>query len=201
MPEKPEDLVRRISKELSGGADFATLRQDRWEEDVVRFLLRRFNLEDQKFELLNICQRELGFKRLRLTYFNQVFDTFPVVLGARHMQRLKEKINVRQLMTNFSQLPFMADLEEFWSSIAVPGEAPPAAGLIFNWPHTPGGLIVHNIHVELDKPGIRLVWIQGEEADLPKAERKAGPVREAVTQRLVLESLHSFCEMLDGWRP
>lgn len=165
--------------------NYEALRQDKYEEQVVKFLLRRFDLLPWKRDLLALTRETEGASRLRLAAFNQIFNTFPVFLQARHIRKLTEKVLVRTLFANFSNLPFVSEYSEFHDSFReLARQDHKAVGLIFKWPYLPGGLVIHNIQIELDKTGTRMIRV---------CRREDGTVL-----RLVLEDLSSFCNALQG---
>ncbi len=197
MSDDPNDPIRKaIQQALRRQApeDFEAIKQGQYEEEVVKFFLRRFNAMAWKTELLDICNVEQGVRRLRLTYFNRLFDNFPVLLATKHIAKVTEKVNTRLLFSDFENLPFVAALDEHFDNVKdEAARSGKAVGLICKWPYLKGGLVIHNANIELDRPGTRMCWVK--ESDHAKLSKRK------VARRLVIEDLSSFCEAIRNWRP
>lgn len=172
----------------AGQHNYVAMAQEKFEGKVVEFLLRQFSALSHKRDLLDLCYESERVRKLRLAYFQEHFHDFPVRLVSKHIRKVAEDANVRLLFMSFSQLPFVAAYDDYWQDVGQEAaDSSRGFGLIFNWPFLPGGFVLHNINMELDTPGTRLVRVY-------KDGNK--------TVRLVLEDLKSFCSMVSAyWKP
>lgn len=118
--------------------------QIRFEGERVETVLKAFGLADTKWELLDAHEREFGTPR-RLTFagFRRRFPTFPVVLAARHVGRLNERVDVNRLLRRPDRL-FLTDLylEALARGQDEAGDRP--VGLVVPFDGYRGGCVIHN---------------------------------------------------------
>lgn len=119
-------------------------REDSFEEDRVRFLLKALKLEKSKSDLLKVGSNLAGRPILFLSVFSQCFPTFPFLLGASRLKVAVHKdanCNFPALFQNFRNAPFVKAYEELYERISVSDRS---VGLIFPRNRIQQGLIIHN---------------------------------------------------------
>ncbi len=117
--------------------------QVRFEEDRVKMVLGAFGLTDAKWELLDAHERRAGTRRLTFDGFFRRFPTFPVVLAARYVGGVGERVEVADLFRRPHKL-FLADLyaEVFARHQNETDDRP--VGLVVPFAGFRGGLVLHN---------------------------------------------------------
>ena len=198
MGDKPPltPIQQAIEKALRNDSpeNFDAINQGRFEEEVVKFLLRRFDIQAWKPDLLNLCLAEQGVRRLRLNYFERIFDDFPIVLAVKHIRKLAGKVNTRLLFSNFENLPFVAAWDAHYANVAAEAKTNrKAVGIVIKWPYLQGGLVVHNAELQQDRGGTRLQWV----LERPSSTRDNPKVK----RRLVVEDMTTFCNSIRYWNP
>jgi hypothetical protein len=120
-----------------------TRHQAAFEETRVLMLLTAFGLVDLKWELLNAHAAEFGTRRLTFAGFRRRFPTFPVLLDARYVGRLCERIALADLFRRFGRL-FIHDLylEAYARHEEVAAGRPVA--LVIPFDGLRSGLVLHN---------------------------------------------------------
>ena len=160
-----------------------------YDEKTVRMLLKRYRISDEhKFAMWKESDRRLGTKRLTLELFLEFFPTFPMILRTERFSRITKKVSVADLFAEFGKTILVRMYETNYKH-CVPNINPKPFGLVFDWPHVRGGLVIHNHPIDTRVDGTRLLWTS-----------KNG--------QLVVETLNVLLDTLDsevpggkGWQP
>lgn len=164
-PEIPEDLDEMFAK--AGGAvrarqnaESEALRQQRYEESVLRKVLKRFGLAHEVNVIKRRCEERTGQFKLIFHWFLDAHETFPVYLFTRKIPYM-HKITQVDLYRRFTSCPFFKAYDEAVDMLPATWGKP--AGLVFDWP-APGQaessqglatMIVHNRELSHDYPYTR----------------------------------------------
>lgn len=181
-----KELLHGLDAQLSG-KNLQEKRERVVEEEFVKFLLKKLNLEAHKRELADYSQTHFATRYMRLIGFMERFPSFPVQLEFRYVKGLAKRVNRQSLFMNFVNLPFMAAYSDVLEAVGPIADSK-AVGLVMPWGALPGGMVLHNCELDPDNDGTRLVWIH---------RNKKAKVR----QRLVLEPMSSLLRSVSRWTP
>ncbi|QDU20985.1 hypothetical protein ETAA1_29480 [Urbifossiella limnaea] len=151
----------------------------------MAMVLESFGLSNKKWELLDAHERECNTRTLTFAGFRRRFSTFPVVLDARHVGRLSDRVELADLFRRPDRL-FLTDL--YAEALARHGDEAGGrpVGLVVPFGGYRGGVVIHNGAV--DTGGVRLQYpIPGD----------------APPHRLTAEPFHQLLAYLaaGGWCP
>jgi hypothetical protein len=170
-----EDLNAIASAFTADTSRFEELKQTRYEELVVQFLLTSYGITSAtKYRLLDEAERCEGHKRLRLVDFCQEFPDFPLTLRARAFksQQLGKTAAIHQLFNNATETCYVSCYQELLDDVLVQEDGRPL-GLVFKLPYLKGnrlqrggkaireaggsvGLVVHNYEAHREVTGLQL---------------------------------------------
>jgi len=158
-------------------------------EEVVKLLLKRYRIsKEHRLAMLEESERRFGTRHLSLDLFLKFFPTFPMVLQCVYIWQIAKRISIADLFGNFGRTPLVQFYEEFYKT-AVEDTDSRSFGLVFNWPHVRGGLVLHNHVIDTRVDGTRLLWTSQN--------------RQLVVETLgvVLDTLDSEVAGGKGWQP
>lgn len=139
------DKVRRTVQAQVG--ENAIRWDESFEEERVKFVLNRCGLADQKWPLLEAGRAKYGRPRLTFALFNELFPTFPVLLGASRLNGCKlhedARASLPELFNNFERAPFFKAYEEFLEAVA-DSVNDRCVALVFPRNRIKGGLVIHD---------------------------------------------------------
>jgi len=129
----------------------------RFEEGKVQFLLKRFGVTNKKWDMLRKSRDLVGENLLTVSLFNEMFPTFPIVLGCSRLGGVKLHTDLRcttpALFRRFQDAPWVEAYEEFYEQVS--GQAlDRTIGLIFPRKGVQQGLLIHN-------GGLDAYWVRG----------------------------------------
>jgi hypothetical protein len=144
---------------LPGPLSFADYREERFESDTVKQLLRWCGLAKLRFEMLSQQEELTGRRQLTLVGFQQRFPDFPLVLRVGSVSRLEHDFSIRRLMSQ----PLDTKLFKSWLNSrqeALPEKATQHFGLVVHWPWLKSGMVLHDA-LPGERDGMRLTLQQG----------------------------------------
>jgi DNA-binding transcriptional ArsR family regulator len=159
--------------------------QFRFEEARVRMALEAFDLGGERWGLLDDHEARFGVRRLTFAGLRGRFPTFPVVLEARYVGRVGERVRPSDLLRRFGGT-FLSDYY-LGAYARHAGEAGPrAVGLVVPFDGYRSGVVVHN--GDFESAGTRIV------------HRPAGGVEP---HRITAEPYDGFLRHVSrgGWTP
>lgn len=181
-----------------------------FEQRTVHTTLKILGLLKRRWELMGIVQDATGQRELRLWAFNQLFSTFPLVLGCNKLARLelpyahketKQKVTpdtyqihrdkasaVPSMLLRFSHVPFTIAFKQFHATVAKEAQSRTVGLVVPRKGIVPGGLIVHN-------DGSEALWVSGT--------RIVHKFPGAKDRRLYVEPFRVLLAAVvaSGWRP
>lgn len=145
---KFDDMMKNRDPAIQLAAEEA-----RWEEALVKHLVRQFNLgAGVRRKLAKIWYDRHRAHALKLTAFNDVFSTFPFLLGAsrlggKHVHRDIDAAEPARFKA-FSQVSFVEAYREFYDDCYHPEDLR-KLGLVFPRKGFKHGMIIHNDDTEV----------------------------------------------------
>lgn len=119
MIERQMNLPGEIQQRHA--AQREALREEKYEEEVVKFLLNKLNLIKHKPALLREYEASTGRRVLKLSLFNDHFPDFPILLGTDHLPGVRLHVDPRSilpaLIKNFANAPFVKAYDEFYEQV------------------------------------------------------------------------------------
>jgi hypothetical protein len=82
MPDNPMDDMFETIHEKVDAEVYKQLKQVRWEENMVKHVLRFYGVDHLAKDLKTLCADRTGEARLQFRWFMDAFPDFPVWLGA-----------------------------------------------------------------------------------------------------------------------
>jgi hypothetical protein len=149
-------------------------RTKNFEHERLKFLLGRLKLGNRTNELMQLYQEQTGERSLRFAAFNQLFPTFPFVLGAHTLCNLTvpwgkkntgsdyavhrdDQSTEPARFKKFGWVPFVLAYQEFYSSVVTDGELRRVC-LIYPRKGFLHGMCIHNDQSEEFWPS-GLAWV------------------------------------------
>lgn len=150
----PRDILTSGS-----GIDFRQLQQKNFESQCVETILRELGRTDIKNELYKRCQSNCGRRELRLLELCDYFEDMPVALAARTISKTERKAseNFYLFFKDFEKRKLYKTYQQAWDELAYEFRDR-NFGLVVNWPHIPGGIVVHNMEQHLQEDGTRMSY-------------------------------------------
>jgi len=179
-----DDAFEQIHEQVDSVV-YRELRQIRWEENVVKKILKFYKLEAWEKKLRQECHDRTGERRLQFCWFFEEFQTFPVWL---YMEKISFAWDIR-----FSELVgkgLKHNIYEKWEEAldAAPDERERGAGFVFEMLQTGGRSRTWIVHDQW-QPAVRITYqyvIQNPAVANPRT--------------YVLDDFYSFLENL-RWDP
>jgi hypothetical protein len=134
---------------------FADMKDQAFEEEIVKRLLTEYEIPKLKYELLRRNEADIGRKVLTLLGFCRYFSNFPVTL-----QSLADKFSMSDklhyLLQNFEERAPVQKFLDMRNELPDELRGRPFA-LVLKWPYMPKGLVVHTLG-DTDMPGSRITF-------------------------------------------
>jgi hypothetical protein len=125
---------------------------------ITQLLVKRYRIGKQhRLAMLKEAERRFDNRRLSLVLFLDFFPTFPMVLCSQYIYRIKDKITIADLFGDFAKTLLVNSYNE-WYRMLMEDEDSKPFGLVFNWPHVAGSLVLHNHAIDTRVDGTRLLW-------------------------------------------
>lgn len=187
---------------LVGSKDYhermAAMSNSSWEDSKVKYLLGVFKIPKQARDVASVAERQTGKPDLTLRAFDEVYPSFPIVLGASRLGgvqlHLDKTAMIPALFKAFGAAPFMKAYEQFYET-AAPRAGGRPVGLIFPRKGLKNGMVVY----AADDPQI-----------IPFCEREAfftyvGGKSKKDRHWIIVRSFQKLLEAVHngghGWRP
>lgn len=182
----PEEFIPDARRVLGlTGAQLRLFDEQNYENALVALLFARYNLPRKiKFEMLDEMKFGGESPRLTLAAFCRRFSNFPVYLVAKKFRTVSASCPVSRLFSDFRRRCFTQEFYSLQENLDEAEVAGRALGLIFDWPHLPGGkakgLVLHDRVPDNESAGVRMTWVGEDE------------------ERLTLEPLSVFLKSVDA---
>lgn len=138
-------------------------KQLRWEENIVKHVLGRFNLRPMERILRREHSKRFDQFLLRVELFHEYFEDFPIYFGTRYMKGLhaNNACIMPNIINNFWRTPIAKAFEDFVET-APEERLDGCVGVVFPRRGYQRGMIVHNGH-RFWRPNVaRLVYDYGK---------------------------------------
>ena len=196
-----KDKKKTAFDRLVGSQDYhermAAMSNSSWEAGKVKYVLGVFKIPKQAREVADAAERQTGKPDLTFRAFEEVYPSFPIVLGASRLGgvqlHLDQKAMIPALFKAFGAAPFMTAYEQFYETAAKRAGSRPV-GLVFPRKGFKNGLVVY----AADDPQI-----------LPFCEREAFFAYAGGSKKdrhwIIMRSFQKLLEAVHngghGWRP
>jgi len=130
----------------------------RFEEAVVSRLLTYFGLASQKSMLRNRENDSSGESRLSLSMFQYEFPQLPIYLVSHALYRVESDVSIGKVFTCFDKTKLYKAYDDYSDVIPDSIESCKPYGLVVQWPRMRNGFILHDMPVDVNDGGMRLIY-------------------------------------------
>lgn len=173
-------------------ADFRMIEKFRFEERIVKVLLKRYHISDSyKWRMLKDAEFRWGLKRLTFGMFLFQFPDFPVVLRASQIPRRRNAFKTWDLFAKFGNNALVEEYNAAWHLLNVDEDGKPF-GLVADIPGggtSRTGLVLHNHRIDTRVHGSRLLWVSEH------GQLALEPLE------VLLDTIDSSVQGAAGWQP
>lgn len=148
--------------------DFIRNKEESYDDQLFELFCRRYKVSQRTRVLARSHhRRSTGLSKMTLDNWHQLYPAYPVYFQSVVIPNIDKQNTVRHLFTDFGRREFVSVYDELVSTKTDSASAL-ATGLIVRWPHLGAkgspttGLVLHNMVVNTEVPGVRLVWTSSE---------------------------------------